>query len=135
MVREGKGMRLRVYLSFLGDKADLFEPKNAKFGAKNRQILEEVAAYLRQFEGYDIVIEGHTNRARFDVSFEREQKEEMLPLAEARAKAVLTALAELGIERKTMKAVAVGGSRPLAKFEDSVNNWKNRRVEIVITKK
>jgi outer membrane protein OmpA-like peptidoglycan-associated protein len=134
-VREGKGMRLRVYLSFLGDKADLFQPRNAKFGAKNRQILEQVAAYLKQFEGYDIVIEGHTNRVRFDISFEREQKEEMLPLAEARAKAVLAALAELGIDRKTMKAVAVGGSRPLAKFEDPVNNWKNRRVEIVITKR
>jgi hypothetical protein len=134
-VKDGASTRLRLYLTFLGDRADLFAPRNAKHGEENRRILLEVASYLKQFKGCAIVVEGHTNRARFAMSFEREQKEEMLPLAAARAQAVLDALVGLGVDRASLRAVAIGGLRPLAKFEDSVNNWRNRRVEIVITRK
>jgi flagellar motor protein MotB len=134
VVREGEDVRLRVYLSFLGDKADLFAPANRQFGDRNRRIMASVARFIRKYPGYRIVVEGHTNRAKLDMSFDEEQRKEMLPLARARAAAVKDALVGMGFDAKRLSTVAYGGLKPLAKFEDSANTWKNRRVEILLVK-
>ncbi|HUI72421.1 MAG TPA: OmpA family protein, partial [Spirochaetia bacterium] len=133
--KEGENLRMRVYFNFLGDKADLFEPKNTQYGPKNHDLIAQVVSRLNQYPEYDIVVEGHTNRVKFEKSFEEEQSAEMIPLARDRAAAVAQALVAAGIARERLSVAAIGGSRPLSKFEDKENCWKNRRVEIVLKKK
>jgi len=135
VIRENDDIRIRVYFNFLGDKADLFEPQNREFGSRNRAIVADLVSYLRQFPDYDITVEGHTNRVKFDMSFEKEQESEMLPLAGARADAVVQALTTAGIDGGRLSPAAIGGLRPLARFEDAENCWKNRRVEIVLKRR
>jgi outer membrane protein OmpA-like peptidoglycan-associated protein len=69
------------------------------------------------------------------MTFDEEQRKEMLPLATARATAVKKALVDLGFSADKISIEAYGGLKPLVKFEDMDNNWKNRRVEIVLVKK
>ena len=132
VIPQPAGFRIRVYFQFLGDEAALFAPGNAVYGKRNRALISELVAYLARYPGYDIVVEGHTNRARFELSFAKEQREEMLPLAAARADAVLRALTAAGVARNRISVEAIGGLEPLADFRDADNCWKNRRVEIVL---
>jgi outer membrane protein OmpA-like peptidoglycan-associated protein len=134
VIQEGGDVRLRVYFNFLGDKSDLFGPQNAKFGEQNRRLVDKVAAFIQKYEGYAIVVEGHTNRAKFDMSFNDEQTKEMMPLARARAAAVREALIRKGFKPARITIQAYGALHPLADFKDDANNWKNRRVEILLTK-
>ena len=135
VIHEGEDIRLRVYFNFLGDKADLFEPQNRQFGARNKRIMDSVVRFINTYTDYAIVVEGHTNRAKLDMSFDDEQKKEMLPLARARAAAVRDALIKHGYKADRIGTVAYGALHPLAKFEDAANCWKNRRVEILLKKK
>jgi outer membrane protein OmpA-like peptidoglycan-associated protein len=134
VIRELGGTRIRVYFQFQGDRAELLEPKNQQYGKQNRALLSELVSYLARYPEYDIVVEGHTNRARFELSFQAEQRDEMLPLAEGRAASVVQALTAAGISSRRLSAKAIGGLKPLADFRDEANCWKNRRVEIVLKK-
>lgn len=134
VIKEGDNIRIRVYFNFPGDRAELFEPVNTQFGPQNRALIAKVAELIKNYPDYQIIVEGHTNRAKFEMSFDEEQKKEMLPLAKARAEAVMKALVAAGIKASLMKAEAYGGLKPLVKFEDLENCWKNRRVEILLVK-
>jgi outer membrane protein OmpA-like peptidoglycan-associated protein len=134
VIREGDNIRLRAYLNFIGDKSDLFEPKNMQFGKKNRAIMNNIAKYIKRYPGYHVVIEGHTNRAKFNMTFEEEQRRELMPLATARAAAVRAALLPYGFSASRLSTIAYGSLHPIAKFEDAKNCWKNRRVEILLEK-
>jgi len=134
LIRERRGARVRLYINFQGDRAELFEPANARYGPENRRLIAELVALLQRYPEYDILVEGHTNRSRFDLSFREEQKSEMLPLAERRAEAVRSALVAAGIPESRLSIKAVGGLKPLVDFEDEANAWRNRRVEIVLRK-
>lgn len=132
VIPEGKNLRIRIYFTFLGDRADLFEPQNAQYGPQNRKLMQKLLEYIEKYPKARLQIEGHTNRANLKKTFEDEQKTEMIPLARNRGDAVAKALSAVGIDRKRMTTVAVGGAKPLAKFDDAENSWKNRRVEVVI---
>lgn len=132
VIPEGKNIRIRIYFTFEGDKADLFEPQNARYGLKNQELMTQLLGVIRKYPGAQILVEGHTNRSKLNQPYEQEQKNEMLPLAKARALAVADALALAKIDKKTVKTAAIGGDRPLAPFTDPANNWKNRRVEILL---
>jgi outer membrane protein OmpA-like peptidoglycan-associated protein len=56
------------------------------------------------------------------------------PLSEARARAVVNYLVDLGIERGRLSSVGVGGARTVVEFGDRDNWWKNRRVEFILEK-
>ena len=58
----------------------------------------------------------------------------LIPLSRARARAVLRALADLGIPAGRMEALGMGGTTPVVSFKYKKLQWKNRRVEIVLTK-
>ena len=65
----------------------------------------------------------------------REQEEALIPLSKARAEAVKQALVKLGLDEARVATAGVGGAQPLVAFGDSVNRWKNRRVEFILIKK
>ena len=85
------------------------------------------AAYLQQFPGARVTLEGHTD--------ERGTREYNLGLGERRGNAVDSALSAAGASASQLNVVSYGEERPVCK-EHNEGCWhKNRRVEIVYTAK
>lgn len=122
-------------LHFPPDRAILYGPENER-SEQNRIIIEDAFRKLQQYPGYSIDVEGHTSFVYWDdpVKGPVEQEEVLIPLSNARAHAVLEALAELGIARTRMTAIGKGGSEPKVPFSKKAEQWKNRRVELVLHK-
>jgi peptidoglycan-associated lipoprotein len=85
------------------------------------------AAYLRQFPGARVTLEGNAD--------ERGTREYNLGLGERRGNAVSSAIGSAGASSSQLNVVSYGEERPTCK-DHSEGCWqKNRRVEIVYTSK
>jgi peptidoglycan-associated lipoprotein len=85
------------------------------------------AAYLRQFPGARVTLEGNAD--------ERGTREYNLGLGERRGNAVSSSLGAAGASTSQLNTVSYGEERPVCK-EHGEDCWqKNRRVEIVYTSK
>ena len=129
---------LRAYdIHFPPDSPDLWGFADAAKIAANRVALNKLADQIKGYPDYDILIEGHTSSVHWadPKEFEREQREEMLPPSEARAAAVRSALTELGIDASRISSVGKGGSEPIVACSLSDQQWRNRRVDVVLTKR
>ena len=85
------------------------------------------AAYLRQFPGAKVTLEGNAD--------ERGTREYNLGLGERRGNAVNSALSSAGASGSQLNVVSYGEERPVCK-EHGESCWsKNRRVELVYSKK
>ncbi|MEM5948082.1 gliding motility-associated C-terminal domain-containing protein [Spirochaetia bacterium 38H-sp] len=117
--------------------ADYTNKVPADIRKENLETLDAVAAMLKKFPEYHVVLEGHAvsllwyNRERATV----EQKEVLVPLSRARAQAVRKALIERGIDASRLKIAGLGGERPIVPFSDTKKRWVNRRVEFMLEEK
>ena len=106
---------------------------------KNVQILNRIADILKKFDDYKVTIVGHANKVTDDP---REEIEDNLnvwgrgltPLSKERADAIKTYLVKLGVKESALSTEGMGGTQPVANPKDKNNNWKNRRVEFILTK-
>jgi len=90
--------------------------------------LAEVAAILKSLlTESTVIIEGHTDNVG---SAQRNKV-----LSEERATAVLNYLVERGVDKKRLKAVGYGLTKPIADNNTEEGRAKNRRVELVIKDK
>ncbi|WP_234969102.1 OmpA family protein [Alkalispirochaeta americana] len=121
-------------LFFPPNQAVLLGPENERSG-ENRKILRRLYRDLRQYPGYTVLIEGHTSFVHWDDPLRGplEQQQVLLPLSQARADAVRDALVDLGIDRARMQTVGKGAQEPVVPFGDSREQWKNRRVELILS--
>ncbi len=85
------------------------------------------AAYLRQFPGARVTLEGNAD--------ERGTREYNLGLGERRGNAVSSALGAAGASTSQLNTVSYGEERPTCKDHNDGCWSKNRRVEIVYTSK
>ncbi len=115
-----------------------FDPDRATFDLipewqqkENRDTLDSIVKQIKQHGKVDILIEGYANNV---TNTEREDREELVPLSNLRAKAILEMLAERGLDKSSLLAEGKGGANPLAAWKDRDNWWKNRRVEFIVTK-
>jgi outer membrane protein OmpA-like peptidoglycan-associated protein len=135
VVREGGILRIMVTeIVFPPDSADFGEIDDPKQLQKNKRILDEVAAILKKFSSYSILIEGHANRTVWwdEEAAAKEEREELLPLSLKRAELIARNLEVRGIAGDRITTVGKGSSQPLYPFSDTQNNWKNRRVEFIL---
>jgi len=118
-----------------------FKPDTADFLAvgeeqsrRNQETLRLLARKLGQFPGYRIRIEGHAVSTQWSdpARARTEERVELVPLSAARARAILSALAERGIDRGRMEAVGLGAKDQIVPDSDTKNRWKNRRVTFVL---
>ena len=92
----------------------------------NKNTLDSVARQISEHGSVKVVVEGYANNVS---NTEEENVNELIPLSQARAEAIMAQLVERGLEAKNLSAKGFGGANPLAAWEDHAAWWKNRRVE------
>jgi flagellar hook assembly protein FlgD len=113
-----------------------YQDVRPELAAQNTRRLTDMAAKLKKFPDYKIKLVGHAvmihwdNKALGDI----EQRDELLPLSEARAEAVKTALVLKGLEASTFATRGVGASDQLVPDSNLVDRWQNRRVAFFLDK-
>ena len=98
----------------------------------NKETLDEIAAQIKEHPGASVVIvDGYANNVSGTA---KEEKEELIPLSQMRANAIVEELVKRGVSRSILQANGMGGANPLAEQSDKANWYKNRRVEFRIKK-
>ena len=108
---------------------------DAETVANNEWILSRLALTLNQHSVYTVRVEGHANPTVSPanaIARAREQNNELQPLSEMRARTIVNELVKLGISPGRLSSYGMGGSHPVAAWEDHDNWWKNRRVEFLL---
>ncbi len=136
-IKEGDRYRISVTsIVFKGFTAD-FVDIDPKLAAQNIRTLDRIAAKLAKFPGYRVELVGHAVMLNWDdpVKGEIEQREVLIPLSNARARAIVSALRERGVEVDRMRTEGLGAVSPVVPDSDLKNRWKNRRVDFYLDKK
>ncbi len=105
----------------------LFDFDSAAIKPESYQILDEITDKLISVPKVRLEIQGHTDNVG-GIEYNQE-------LSERRAKAVMDALIERGIEPRRLRSRGFGMSRPVASNDTEENRSKNRRTEFVVTAK
>jgi OOP family OmpA-OmpF porin len=100
-----------------------FDTGKAKIQPESGPIIEQIASLLRDNEDLNLSVEGHTD----NVGTPQSNK----ALSEERAKAVVAAVVELGVDAGRLTAIGWGQEKPIADNRTEDGRAKNRRVEIV----
>jgi outer membrane protein OmpA-like peptidoglycan-associated protein len=135
--KDGDRYKIRVPdINFPSNSYELGDATSRYLVDENRMVLTRIATLFKRFPGYALTVEGHANSEHWAIpeEFEKEQRQELQPLSELRARAVKDALVSLGVEEARIKVRAYGGTRPVYPFQDTKNAWKNRRVEFILSK-
>ncbi|HEY9053307.1 MAG TPA: OmpA family protein, partial [Rectinemataceae bacterium] len=140
VIRDGDKLKINVpsivfranFADFIGLSTDVVD--------KNEQVVSRIAQILNRFPGYSIEIQGHANSISkisglSQAKIDAEEKNELIPLSKGRAEYVKAMLIRFGVDATRLSAVGLGSSKPVVKFSDAENRWKNRRVEFVLIKK
>jgi flagellar hook assembly protein FlgD len=131
VIRDGDRLKIQVPSIVFRENAADFNGIPADRADNNIRVLRRIADILNKFRDYKVQVEGHANPVARTT---QEEKNELQPLSEARAKTVVNMLIEFGVARGRLSSVGMGGTRPVVKFEDRDNWWKNRRVEFILIK-
>lgn len=98
----------------------------------NNDTLDEIVRQINEHPGASVVVvEGYANNVS---GTERENREELIPLSQMRADAIIEELVRRGVRRDLLQASGRGGADPIAAHSDRANWYKNRRVEFKIMK-
>ncbi|MDR1901738.1 MAG: OmpA family protein [Treponema sp.] len=137
VIRKGERLYIQV-------PAITFRPNGADFNTlstdvvdTNNRVLKRIAEILNKFSDYKVQVEGHANAtARTAAAREEEERKELQPLSEQRAKYIMERLGALGVAGSRLSYVGMGGRRPAVDISDNNRHeaWKNRRVEFVLIK-
>jgi flagellar hook assembly protein FlgD len=137
MVEEDGDRRIRVPGIHFEEYRDQWNSLSEERISENEDALAEIADILNTFPEAEITIQGHAVREFFDDPElrEEEQEETLIPLSTARAEVVRDYLIENhDIDPDRFAEVeGIGGAEPLVPHGDMERNWRNRRVEFLLT--
>ncbi|MCL2765631.1 MAG: OmpA family protein [Treponema sp.] len=134
--REGNNLRIIVPSIVFPPNAANFNLLSQDEQRANTRIMNMIARALNKFGDYRIIVEGHANPTTPPNTTQRTNENSILRnLSEQRARAVVDFLVNNnGISRQRLSAIGVGGDRTVADYDDSEENWKNRRVEFLLAR-
>lgn len=101
-----------------------FDPGSDDISQASEGLVSALAELLKQCPGKPIEVAGHTDS--------QGTSRNNLTLSEDRAKAVLVALMERGVDVSTMKAVGYGEDKPIADNATEEGREANRRIEFTL---
>ena len=110
--------------TLLGKQKITFDPGKASIAGASRGLISALAVLVKQCPGVPIEVGGHTDSQ----GSERGNKS----LSEDRAKAVLVALKQEGVDVATMKAVGYGEEKPIGDNDTDEGREANRRIEFTL---
>jgi outer membrane protein OmpA-like peptidoglycan-associated protein len=120
VVVAGREIKLKKQVHFQTDSADILPDSMG--------ILEELADVMSKHPDIkEVEVQGHTDNTGNEAY--------NLRLSQARAQAVVDAIAKLGVDPSRMSAKGYGQSKPLVPNTTDANKAKNRRVQVMITQK
>jgi outer membrane protein OmpA-like peptidoglycan-associated protein len=90
---------------------------------ESKPIIEKIVQMLKENPALSISVEGHTDNVG--------NKESNKKLSDDRAKAVLNAIIDQGIDAKRLSSIGYGQDKPIADNNTEEGRAKNRRVELV----
>jgi outer membrane protein OmpA-like peptidoglycan-associated protein len=131
VIRDGDRLKIQVPSIIFRENAADFNSLPSATVDNNMRVLRRIAEILNKFRDYRVQVEGHANPV---LRTQVEETNELQPLSEARARAVVNMLVEFGVARGRLSSIGMGGSRPVVRYEDHDNWWKNRRVEFILIK-
>jgi outer membrane protein OmpA-like peptidoglycan-associated protein/flagellar hook assembly protein FlgD len=113
-----------------------YQDVKPELAAQNMRHLADMAVKLKKFPNYKIKLVGHAVMIHWDNKSlgDLEQRDELLPLSEARAEAVKKALVMKGLEPSTFTTTGVGASDQLVPDSNLADRWRNRRVAFFLDK-
>ena len=94
-------------------------------------MLDQVASAILDQKPSNVIIEVYSNNVS---NTDEENLTELVPLSQKRANAILEELIRRDVKKENLSARGMGGSDPIASWEDKASWWKNRRVEIILEK-
>jgi outer membrane protein OmpA-like peptidoglycan-associated protein len=110
------------------DEHVLFDFERARVKSAARPVLDAIVELARQHpEWTQLRVEGHADR--------RGDEEFNLRLSERRARNVMRALLERGLEGREVTFVGFGASRPRDERRNEAAHQRNRRVEFVVVRR
>lgn len=110
--------------SLLAREKITFDPGSDDISRASEGLVSALAELLKQCPGKPIEVAGHTDS--------QGTSRNNLTLSENRAKAVLVALKERGVDVSTMKAVGYGEDKPIADNGTEEGREANRRIEFTL---
>jgi hypothetical protein len=120
-----------------GGGIDNWDDLDPEAAANNDRVLSRIVRFLEVNTEYRLRVEGHANPTVDPHDTEarrREYTEELQPMSEIRARAIVGLLVTLGADPNRLEYRGLGGERPMAAWEDRANWWRNRRVEFILFK-
>lgn len=134
VIKDGDRYKIAVPSIVFAASSTKIVDDGTEVGEKNKQILRRIAQILNRFGSYKVLIEGHANVTRFQSpeSIQKEDQDILRPLSLGRANEVRSELVKNGVANGRLSVAGLGGSRPVAAFDDRANIWKNRRVEFIL---
>lgn len=101
-----------------------FDFAQATLRSESNRTIDELVEYMERFPKLRIEIQGHTDNLGAEDYNQR--------LSENRAKAVMQALLDRGVESKRLRARGFGMSQPVAGNDTEEGRQKNRRTQFMI---
>ena len=120
-----------------GTRIEDWDDLDAETSASNERVLSQIVQILNTNSRYKVRVEGHANPTVDPsnvASRSLEYTQELQPISEIRARAVMNRLITLGIDPSRLEYRGLGGEHPLVSWEDTENWGKNRRVEFVLVR-
>jgi outer membrane protein OmpA-like peptidoglycan-associated protein len=106
------------------DSGILFDVNSSDLRAAAQQNLRDLAASLREYQGTEVLVVGHTDNTGTAVYNQG--------LSERRAASARTFLIGAGLEAGRVRAVGMGLTEPIATNDTAAGRQENRRVEVAI---
>jgi len=131
---EEGNLRLQMFsIMFRNNQAD-FMGLSEEIIKNNYETIRHVAEFLNKYPNYRIIIEGHANPTTAEGRARENERNSLIHMSKLRAEKVMEILKVYGVSPNRMSVVGLGFSKTLAPYNDRENNWKNRRVEIILIK-
>jgi len=123
-VRNGK-----VYVSLA--EALLFKSGSSTVDAKGKKALEQLAGALKENQGVNVMVEGHTDNV--PISRTSQYMKDNWDLSVMRATSIVRILTKAGVAPERVIASGRGEHVPVTTNDTAENKAQNRRTEIILT--
>ena len=102
-----------------------FDTNSADIRPQHRDELRKVASFMKANPGVTATVEGHTSN-------QQGTRAQAMQLSQQRAESVVSALANLGVDRTRLFAEGFGATRRFAYNTSAEGQQDNRRVNIIL---